>query len=76
MTDAMKNKGIDLQTAVSSSIFYTGFNMLDPIVGGDGERAAKLRQAISIAVDFEEYISIFLNGRGIPAHGVIPPGIT
>ena len=76
LTDAMENKGIDLQTAVSSSIFYTGFNMLDPIVGGDGERAAKLRQAISIAVDFEEYISIFLNGRGIPAHGVIPPGIT
>ncbi len=75
LTDAMLEKGIELRTAVSTSIFYTGFNMLDPVVGGLGEKARKLRQAIAIAVDFEEYISIFLNGRGIPAQGVIPPGI-
>jgi ABC-type transport system substrate-binding protein len=58
-----------------------GFNMLDPLVGGrggdgdDAERARKLRQAISIAIDQEEFISIFQNGRGIPAQGPIPPGI-
>jgi len=75
LTGAMRARGIVLNTAVSASIFYTGFNMLDPVVGGYGERARKLRQAISIAIDFEEYISIFLNGRGIPAQGVIPPGI-
>ena len=49
--------------------------MLDPVVGGYSERARKLRQAISIAIDQEEYISIFANGRGIPAQGPIPPGI-
>jgi len=75
LTESMRAKGIELNTAVSTSIFYTGFNMLDPVVGGDTERARKLRQAISIAVDFEEFISIFLNGRGIPAQGAIPPGI-
>jgi oligopeptide transport system substrate-binding protein len=75
LTEAMQRKGIRLNTAVSSSIFYTGFNMLDPVVGGYTERARKLRQAISIAIDTEEFISIFLNGRGIPAQGVIPPGI-
>lgn len=75
LTDDMQAKGMRLQTAVATSIYYTGFNMLDPIVGGDTPRAMKLRQAISIAVDFEEYISIFLNGRAIPAHGPIPPGI-
>jgi len=52
-----------------------GFNMLDPVVGGYSERARKLRQAISIAIDYEEYISIFANGRGIPAQGPIAPGI-
>ena len=26
-------------------------------------------------MDFEEFISIFANGRGIPAQGPIPPGI-
>jgi ABC-type oligopeptide transport system substrate-binding subunit len=34
-----------------------------------------LRLAISIAIDQEEYISIFLNGRGIAAQSPIPPGI-
>jgi ABC-type transport system substrate-binding protein len=75
LTDSMLEQGIRLETAVSTSIYYTGFNMLDPVVGGDTERARKLRQALSIAVDTEEYISIFLNGRGIPAQNPIPPGI-
>ena len=26
-------------------------------------------------MDYEEYIEIFLNGRGIPSHNPIPPGI-
>lgn len=75
LTDSMKKKGIQLQTSVETSIFYMGFNMLDATVGGDSERARKLRQAIAIAVDYEEYISIFRNGRGVVAQGVIPPGI-
>ncbi len=75
LTDSMAEKGIKLQTLVEASIFYMGFNMLDPVVGGDSERARKLRQAISIAVDYEEFISIFRNGRGVVAQGVIPPGI-
>ncbi len=160
VTDAMKAQGITLSTAVATSTMYTGFNWLDPVVGGscanatsvpaaqpsdetpgrstgettsqstkppkngdqvagykpskidgkvagypasvrtkgrqstvqqaergidtggkrndslcDPDRARKLRQAISIAVDFEEFISIFANGRGIPAQSPIPPGI-
>ena len=75
LTDGMKEKDIQLQTAVTTSIFYMGFNMLDSVVGGDSERAMKLRQAISIVIDYEEYISIFMNGRGVPAQGLIPPGI-
>ncbi|WP_040576240.1 ABC transporter substrate-binding protein [Methylophaga thalassica] len=75
LSDEMKAKGIKLETAIAATSFYTGFNMLDPVVGGYSERARKLRQAISIAIDQEEYISIFANGRGIPAQGPIPPGI-
>ncbi|MEE8342487.1 MAG: ABC transporter substrate-binding protein [Gammaproteobacteria bacterium] len=75
LTDDMQAKGIRLSTAVATSIYYMGFNMRDPVVGGFSESARKLRQAISIAVDYEEYISIFLNGRGIPAHGPLPSGI-
>ncbi len=81
LTDLMQEKGIQLKTAVMTSIFYMGFNMKDPIVGGDPnnaedqKRARLLRRAISIAVDYEEYISIFANGRGIAAQDPIPPGI-
>lgn len=75
VTDEMREQGIALSTAVATSTFYTGFNWLDPVVGGSGVRATKLRQAIAIAVDFEEFISIFANGRGIAAQSPIPPSI-
>ncbi len=75
LTASMERQGIRLQTSVATSIAYIGFNLLDPVVGGDSDRARKLRQAISIAIDQEESISIFSNGRGIPAQGPIPPGI-
>ncbi len=75
LTDRMREKDIQLETSVTTSILYMGFNMLDPVVGGDSERARLLRRAISIAVDYEEYISIFANGRGIPAQSPLPPGI-
>jgi oligopeptide transport system substrate-binding protein len=75
VTDAMQAQGIKLSTSVATSTMYTGFNWLDPVVGGSSERARKLRQAIAIAVDFEEFVSIFANGRGIAAQSPIPPGI-
>jgi ABC-type transport system substrate-binding protein len=75
LTPSMQEKGIKLETSVTTSIYYLGFNMLDSIVGGNSESARKLRLAISIAIDYEEYISIFLNGRAIAAQGVLPPGI-
>jgi ABC-type transport system substrate-binding protein len=80
VSESMRDKNIQLSTSVAVSTFYMGFNMLDPVVGGGAdatarERARKLRQAISIAFDYEEFISIFQNGRGIPAQGPLPPGI-
>jgi len=75
LSEEMQDKGIKLITAVQTSTFYVGFNMLDPLIGGNKESTRKLRQAISIAVDYEEFISIFLNGRGIPGQGPVPPGI-
>ena len=75
LTDEMRERGIRLVTAVQTSIGYMGFNMTDAVVGGHTEKARALRRAISIAVDYEELISIFANGRGVPAQGPIPPGI-
>ncbi len=75
LTADMQAKGIGLSTAVQTSIWYMGFNMADDVVGGDSERARLLRRAISIAVDFDEFISIFANGRGVQGQGPLPPGI-
>jgi len=77
----MAARGIRLEASVGTATRYFAFNWLDPVVGGSQadaaarERAKKLRQAISIALDWEEFISIFANGRGIPGQGPIPPGI-
>ncbi len=76
LTDEMQDKGIRLLTEVQSSTMYMGFNMLDPVVGGTAERERLLRRAISIAVDYEEFIRIFRNGRGLAAQSPLPPGIT
>ena len=71
----MEAKGIRLLTSVRASITYMGFNMQDPVVGGDSERARLLRRALAIAIDFDEYISIFANGRGVVAQSPLAPGI-
>jgi peptide/nickel transport system substrate-binding protein len=75
LTPEMEAKGIQLRTSVEPTIFYLGANMLDATVGGTSASARKLRQAIAIAIDWEEYISIFLNGRGRVAQDPLAPGI-
>ncbi len=75
LSQEMKDKGIQLRGSVQPTIYYMAFNMVDPVIGGYSESAKKLRQAISIAMDEEEYISIFRNERGLAAQGPIPPGI-
>lgn len=75
LTPAMREKRIHMATAVDPTIFYFAFNMVDPVVGGYDDTHQKLRRAISIAIDYEEYISIFRNRRGVAAQGPIPPGI-
>ena len=75
LSQEMIDKGIELKGSVQPSIFYLAFNMVDPVVGGYSISAKKLRQAISIAQNEEEYISIFTNERGIPAQSPIPLGI-
>jgi len=75
LSPEMEARGIRLDTTIAPTIFYLGANWLDPVVGGNSERARKLRQALAIAVDWEEYLSIFGNGRGVVSHSPLAPGI-
>jgi ABC-type transport system substrate-binding protein len=75
LTDELADRGIRLLTADPISVSYCAFNMADGVIGGYTDKKRKLRQAISIAFSIEDEISIFANGRGVPAHSPIPPGI-
>jgi ABC-type transport system substrate-binding protein len=60
--------------------YNIGFNMLDPVIGkGDTpeqqEKNRKLRQAMVIAIDWEEYSKIFPNHAGVTAQSPLPNGI-
>jgi len=76
-----EERGFKLPLIADISNWYLGFNMLDPVVGNIGppeqrERNRKLRQAISIAIDWEEgYGRIFRYKGGVAAQGPIPPGL-
>jgi ABC-type transport system substrate-binding protein len=70
LTDEMRADGITLRKEPMSAVFYYGFNMQDPTLG----KNKPLRQAMSMAFDRKAYINLFLNGRGEPATGPIPPG--
>jgi ABC-type transport system substrate-binding protein len=77
-------KGFRLERGSDVNSWYLGFNLLDPTIGeGDvGQLSAeqrlknrKLRQALSIAIDWEEYSRIFPEEAGETAMGPVPPGI-
>jgi ABC-type transport system substrate-binding protein len=75
-----KQRGMQFPKFLDPSIWYTGFNMLDPVVGWGStpEQQAKnrkLRQAISIAIDFDEWNTIFPTKGGVAGMGPMPPGV-
>ncbi len=79
------DKGFRLNRGSDVNSYFIAFNMLDPVVGDgpDGpnapaaqrERTRKLRQAISIAIDWEEYSKVFPKKAGQTAMSPLPPGI-
>jgi ABC-type transport system substrate-binding protein len=76
LSPAMKARGIRLDREVEPSVFYIGFNMEDPVVGAPaGDKGRKLRRAMSLAIDAQEYLRLFTNGRGVLAQTPLPPGL-
>ncbi len=78
----LTERGIQLPTTVEPNSWYMGFNWLDPVVGKgatpeEEERHRKLRQAISIATDWEEYSSVFFDSYGDAETAMSPiaPGL-
>jgi ABC-type transport system substrate-binding protein len=74
------DKGFRLDRYDDVNSYVLAFNMLDPVIGKGAtpeqdERHRKLRQAISIAMDWDEYSKIFPEKAGATAMGPLPKGI-
>ena len=75
LSGAMAARGMQLIRQVPPISYYFAFNMLNPVVGGLAPERRALRQALSMVLDIDEYVTIFKNGNGVPAQGIIPPGV-
>jgi ABC-type transport system substrate-binding protein len=69
---------VKIPQSINVGIWYFGFNWADPIVGAgatpeQSDKNRKLRQAISIAFDFEEYIQVFEFNKATANMGPVPP---
>ena len=80
MSNELRDRKIQLPSTVQVGFWHFGFNWLDPVVGlgktpEERIRNRKLRQALAIAFDFEEYISVFEDDRAQPNYSVVVPGL-
>jgi len=74
------DKGFRLDRFDDVNSYVLAFNMLDPVIGKGATpeqqvRNRKLRQALSIAIDWDEYSRIFPKKGGETAMGPLPGGL-
>ncbi len=76
-----RDRGIQMPRTLEISNWSVGFNWLDPVVGKGATveqqvKNRKLRQALSIAVDWEEFVRVFESkAAGEPAMSPVPLGV-
>ena len=80
MAKQLMARKIQLPSTIQVGFGYFGFNWLDPVVGAgktpeDQVRNRKLRQALSIAFDFEEYVSVFEEDRAEVNQSLVVAGL-
>lgn len=70
-----KKEGITYQPVPLLDFIFYGFNMEDPVVGGYTDEKRYLRQALSLAIDWNERNHKFENDICTIYDGMIPPGL-
>ena len=69
----LARQGIRAEQQVNG-VAHTFINQDDAVVGGLAPERVALRRAISLAYDSAEELRLVLNGQGLPAHSMLPPG--
>jgi peptide/nickel transport system substrate-binding protein len=72
---ALAAKGIRHEVLLRPNVWFTYFNMKDPVVGGYTPERIALRRAIAMAYDVGEQIRVLAKGRAVPAQSPIPPDV-
>lgn len=75
LSEDMKKRGIVMRKDTGVNVYYLAFNMTDPVFGGYTPQKRKLRQAVSLSINAQEYIDILLQGNGLPAEWLVPPSV-
>jgi len=71
LTPSMREKDIQLQHAPSLNLQYIAFNHLNALF----QHNVKLRQAISMAYDREEFNQLLCSGMSTKASSILPPSV-
>ena len=76
----LQARHIQLPSTVQVGLQYFAFNWLDPLVGEgktpeQKEKNRLLRQAITLAFDFDEYVAIFEQNRAKVNSSIVVPGL-
>ena len=75
LTRDMKKQGMKGYPVPLLDFIFRGFNMEDSVIGGYSDKAKYLRQAICVALDWDEQNESFYNGINLVYDGVVPPGL-
>ncbi len=74
LTPDMAKRGIEVYGGVSMDLTYDAFNNESTQIPQFKNK--KIRQAISLALDYGDAIPLLYNNRAIPAQSPIPPGMS
>jgi ABC-type transport system substrate-binding protein len=75
LSPELAKKGVTLRKETEMNVYYCAFNMNDPTFGGLDEKHKKLRQAISLSINAQEFIELLRQGNATAAQWVLPPGV-
>ena len=71
----LAKQGIRLFREAKPDVWFTYFNMEDPVVGGYAPDRIALRRAIALSINTQAEIAIVRNNQAVQAQSAIPPGI-
>lgn len=71
----LAKRGVSAHRGHEPSLFFTVFNMQDPVVGGYTAEKIALRRAISYGYDRDAEIAVIRKREAVPAEQPIGPGV-